>query len=132
MSTEPSITDVVAYIQQQADEHDIDSVLAAVKTRRKLLQDQEAAAVKEGSAVELRGLRPKYLNGLAGTVARIESNGARRIATVTLDATSTQRLASVPKYNSLFGQDSYDFWGIPLTALRLRHTANRRAPVQPT
>lgn len=133
MSTEASITEVVAYIQQQADEHDIDSVLAAVKTRRKLLQDQAAAAVKEGADVELRGLKPKYLNGLTGIVARIESTGPRRIATVTLDKESTQRLAAVPKYGYLFTHDGYDFRGIPLTTLRLRRTADTTsAPAQPS
>ncbi|WP_034271043.1 hypothetical protein [Haloechinothrix halophila] len=51
-----SMPAVVGFIQESADANDLDTVIEAVKARRKLLQDQAAAEVREGLDVTLYNL----------------------------------------------------------------------------
>lgn len=81
-----TLTDIAA----NADESDLERVIAAVKARRTALGQVRAAAVQVNAHVELHGLTPKYLNGLTGTVTSITKGKA----VVTLDNPSTRRLAA--------------------------------------
>lgn len=119
MSTAMSMPAVVGFIQESADANDLDTVIEAVKARRKLLQDQAAAAVKEGLDVTLHNISPKYLNGLRGTVKSIERLSRKRTAVVTLDEESTRTLSfSSAKYGFLASSDSYDLNGVPLSCCK--------------
>jgi hypothetical protein len=76
MSTAPlSISAVVVFIQENADENDLDSIIEAVRTCRRLLQEQATAAVKPGLAVTIRGPYPR--NSSTACAARSKaSNGS--------------------------------------------------------
>ena len=115
--SETTARDAVAFILARADETDIANILAAVKTRRRLLGQISAAAVKVGATVTLEGLSPKYLNGLTGTVKNI--SGAR--CTVTLDEASTNDLGfRSTRFYLLPGQKNYDLNGIPTQCAKVR------------
>lgn len=85
----PTLTDALTFITGEADAADLDRVLDAVKTRRKIIGAMRAATVGTGDTVTLAGLSPKVLNGLTGVTLRI--NGAR--TDVELDSVGTQRLS---------------------------------------
>jgi RNase P/RNase MRP subunit p29 len=69
--------------------------------------------VAVGADVEIVDISPRYLNGLTGTVVRIQ--GAR--VTVQLDELSTMRLKCEPKSKSKFpvapDATSYNLTGLP-------------------
>lgn len=114
-----AMPDVVGFIQEKADANDLDTVTEAIKTRRKLLRDQAAAAVKEDMTVTVYDISPKYLAGLRGTVTSIDRASRKPNAAVTLDKESTTTLAfSSTKYASLFGEDSFTLTRIPLSCLK--------------
>jgi hypothetical protein len=115
-----TITDVLGYIAGSATDDELERVLHAYKTRRKMLQQVRAASVTVGASVTLDGLSPKALNGLTGTVASIDGNRA----SVELDADSTTRLAFT---NTRFAQramskhnvgGTYTVPGIPMGCLK--------------
>ncbi|GAA2783029.1 hypothetical protein [Saccharopolyspora taberi] len=112
-------SDVVGFIQERADEHDLTTVIEAVKARRQMLRDQAAAAVKPGLEVVIDDISPKYLQGLRGVVKSIDS-GRKRRAVVTLDRESTTTLGlASSKFGFLVGRDSYDLDGIPVTCCKV-------------
>lgn len=114
-----SMSGVVGFIQENADTSDLDTVIEAVKTRRKLLRDQAAAAVKQGMTVTLYDISPKYLVGLRGTVKSIDRHSRKPNAVITLDRESTRTLAfSSTKYTSLADKDSFDLTGVPLSCCK--------------
>jgi hypothetical protein len=116
MSSELTRTDLIRFVLDQADEADLDALGEAARQRRTSLRAITAAAVKEGAPVKIRDIKPKYLNGLTGTVKAIETIRAKRCAVVTLDRDSTQQLAiASAKYASLINHDSYDLTGVPLS-----------------
>lgn len=111
MSETPTLAHATEFIVSHATDDDLARVVAAVKQRGKVLAAIRAAAVTVGSAVELRKLTPRHLNGLTGTVVRIEG----RHGTVRLDADSTVRLrASQSRISIPADQPSYDLSGVPL------------------
>lgn len=83
-----TIEDVFEYIHGHADEAELDSLVEAFKARRKALSAKRALGVKKGSKVALTGLKPKYLNGLSGTVETVSGTHAD----VRLNEESTRRL----------------------------------------
>ncbi len=74
-----------------ADEHDLDRILQALKDRRKTLSAARASAVQVGMAARTSGLSPKYLNGLTGVVERGNGRSTGRMA-IRLDEASTSTL----------------------------------------
>ncbi|MDA3644360.1 hypothetical protein LZ318_30890 [Saccharopolyspora indica] len=112
-----SITDVVRWIQESSSEGDFDVILKAINTRARALLDQAAANVRTGSRVRTHSLKPKYLNGLTGTVKTIETERGKRLATVSLDADSISKLGTTQRYGHLWGQEKHDFAGIPVHCL---------------
>lgn len=83
-----TISDVLSYLHNQADQQDLDSITQASRTRRKALGEQQAAVVRIGLTVRLDGLSPNYLNGLTGTVSSLAGTHAQ----VRLDTASTRKL----------------------------------------
>jgi hypothetical protein len=118
MSTPASLTDVLEYILTHAATTDLDTIAANVKSRRATLATIASADVRVGARVRFHGLRPKYWNDLTGTVKEIESYKGKREAVVTLDKPSIGLLsASSTKYGGLWGRESYDVPGVPVTCL---------------
>ena len=114
-----TMSDVVGFIQEKADATDLDTVIDAVKTRRKLLRDQAVAAVKEGMTVTVHDISPKYFAGLRGTVKSINRLSRKPNAVITLDRESTRTLAfSSTKYTSLADKDDFDLTGVPLSCCK--------------
>lgn len=86
--TDTRIEDVFEFIHGQADETDLDHIFDAYKTRTKVLRDKRALGVAPGAEVVIKGISPKYLSGLRGTVHEIDGKSA----SVRLDEASTRRL----------------------------------------
>lgn len=111
-----SIGDVQAYIWADASAEDIERIYTACKERNRLLKAQRAAEVSVGTAVTLRGLSPKYLNGLTGTVESIK--GQR--GAITLDEASTETLRWAGKrYYVPEGVTNFVLNGVPLSCCHL-------------
>jgi hypothetical protein len=116
VSAAVTITDLIAFVLNQADPSDLDALRGALSKRDRTLQEITAAAVKPGVEVTLQRISPKYLVGLTGTVKSISERSTRR-AVVTLDKRSTQLLAlASTRFRIPFDADSYDLSGVPVTA----------------
>src|SRR5690625_1295834 len=83
-----TLSDVLAYIANEATTTDVQPIADAIRQRQKPLMDQRAATVTEGTTGTLANITPKYLNGLSGTVTDVI--GSR--ATFLLDEASTNIL----------------------------------------
>ncbi len=82
-----TISDIVL----NADEHDLDRLVQALKDRRKTLASARASQVQVGMKARTSGLTPKYLNNLTGVVQRGNGRSAGRMA-ILLDESSTTTL----------------------------------------
>ena len=64
--------DIVTAIQDGSVDDDLEALAEVVRLRRKELHDREARinqfTLKPGARVRLKGLSPKYLNGLEGEI----------------------------------------------------------------
>lgn len=111
-----SLQESVSFILTQAGDTDIDRIIDAVKERRKILSKIRAASVAVGAPVRLDGLSPRYLNGLTGTVTKIDGNRC----TVTLDEESTERLRwGRTRFHIPASVKEYPLTGIPLGCAHL-------------
>lgn len=110
-----TLQSVLGFVASHATERDIEQILEAAQTRRKVLAQVRSAALSVGTKVTLGGLRPKYLNDLSGTVRII--NGQR--CDVSLDEASTNRLRYAGK-RFIVRPDvtSYVLKGVPVTCAR--------------
>lgn len=113
----PSLTDALTFILTSASNEDISRVIDGIKSRRSILATINAASVAIGEKVKLDGLKPKYLNGLTGTVESISG----RSATVKLDARSTQELRWSGRRTHFIEADAteYPVRGLPLSTLTI-------------
>lgn len=97
-----NFSDVLSYIGAQATSAEIRQLFDVgndrIKVLRKIEAAQTACAVVPGETkAKIKDIRPKYLNGLTGTVTGVENAGrGKQVATLELDANSslTYRLAS--------------------------------------
>lgn len=114
MSTVVVLRDVLRYVRG-ASEADLAAISREIKSSRTILSAEAAAKVTEGARVTLDNLKPQYLEGLTGIVTQIEQHrrGNPR-ATVTLDLSSTRRLAQQPMYSHLATAESYALRSVPL------------------
>lgn len=114
------MTSVLGFVLQEASGDNLDNLVEAIKSRRRILADIAAATLSEGATATTYNLRPKYLDGLSGVVKDIVRNHSKPYATVVLDKASTAELSlSSSKYHHLSGRDSYDLAGIPLSCLKI-------------
>lgn len=74
----------IADILANASDDDITQVQAACKTRHATLRQMTQATLQMGKPGRTKGLSPKYLNGLTGTITSASS--------IRLDAASTEQL----------------------------------------
>lgn len=107
----PALKSVVDFIASSATEGDLAKIHEAIRVRESALREERAGRVAVGADVEIVDISPKYLNGLTGTVVRIQ--GAR--VTVQLDELSTMRLKCEPKSKFPVAPDatSYNLTGLP-------------------
>lgn len=82
--------DVLRWILSETDKDDLAAVFSAYSDRYKTLTKMEstinAAYLHVDAPVTLQGLSPKYLNGLRGTVTRINRGSRGKVTCeVTLD-----------------------------------------------
>lgn len=109
-----TITDTVDFLHSQATEQDLDTVLQAIRLRRKALGNITASAVQVDLDVRLDGLSPKYLNGLTGKVTDLKGDRA----TVRLDENSTDTLRVRSRGKRFYIPEltaEYDLGGIPMS-----------------
>lgn len=109
-----TITEAVTFIQDAADESDLDVLMQSINQRSRILAQRRVADVRVGSTVRLERLSPRYLNGLDGEVVSIEGKRAR----VLLDEVSTETLRRAPRsrYRVPLECKRYTLGGVPLTA----------------
>jgi hypothetical protein len=114
------LPEVTAFILEHATADDLDRIGGLVRQRHTALREQASADVRVGSIIELADLKPRYFNGLCGTVIEIDSGrGGKKAATLRLDKKSVTSLAlASDKYAHILGQDSHDLKGIPLLCCR--------------
>lgn len=111
-----TLEDVVTFLSSTATEDDLDAIIGVMNARRKVLHSIAAASVRVGMVGTLRGLSPKYLNGLTGTVTSVKG----RAGTVTLDEQSTNRLrASRTRFFIPDGAKKYNLMGVPLACIKV-------------
>jgi hypothetical protein len=78
----PDLKSTLTYIQNMADNDDLDLLIAALVKRRRALSATQGAIVRDtievGSKVKLisTGLKPKYLQGLTGKVVTLDMTKA--------------------------------------------------------
>lgn len=76
-----TFSDVVAYVTNEATESEARALFDTVNSRLKALRAATAAEnianLKPDANVRLGGLKPKYLNGLTGSVVSIEGTRVR-------------------------------------------------------
>ena len=83
-----ALPDVIGFIVSEATDGELDRITDAIRQRQRALRALRAATVSVGAQVRIRGLSPKYLNGLEGVVESItKSSGDVRLSRV-----STARL----------------------------------------
>ena len=113
-----TLSDVLDYIASSATTEDIDRIREFTKNRSRVLRDIRAADVSVGQVVTLQDINPKAMDGMIGTVTKIESGRGKRRATVTLDEASTQRLRFARTQFSTqipAGATEFPIEGVPLT-----------------
>lgn len=73
----------------------------AIRTRQRILRDQEAARNRAelvaGTRVRLKGLNPKYLNGLTGVVALPDQRPPGRAGDIAVELTESSYARMVMK-----------------------------------
>ena len=83
---------VIGFIINATDD-ELDRIADAIRQRQRALRALQAAAVSVGAQVRLKGLSPKYLNGLEGVVESI----AKSSCNIRLSKLSTARLRVTTK-----------------------------------
>jgi hypothetical protein len=114
MPTTPTLAVATDFILSHATEQDLTRITEAVKQRRAALAAVRTASLTTGTPVRIANISPRYLNGLTGTLGRIDG----KHATVILDAESTDRLRFTPsnkRFDVPFDTASFDLPGVPLS-----------------
>ncbi|MER0477002.1 hypothetical protein ABR737_01285 [Streptomyces sp. Edi2] len=116
-TTESRAVDCATYIREHATPEELEILQGLGKLRREVVWTVRGSLVRIGTTVELCNMRPKYLNGLVGTVASTGKNRkGETFANLTLEPTSSARLAKSRRG----GGPTDVLEGIPLVALRPR------------
>lgn len=123
MSAQPevqrnTISQIVLDIHSLNSDADLDAVFNAYRDRKRTLAAAQAAEIKVGDTVRVKGIRPAYLKGLIGVVdnpTAFEPGG--KSVTVVLDETSTRMISlkrHVPE-----GTTNYRLSGVPKVCLEV-------------
>ncbi|GLF98262.1 hypothetical protein [Streptomyces yaizuensis] len=90
----PRTDDYAAYIRDHATQEELDILQALCNKRREIVWAVRGSLVRTGRTVELINMKPKYLNGLVGTVTRThKGRKGGTLADIALDAPSATRHA---------------------------------------
>jgi hypothetical protein len=117
LSTEISAADCAAYIRDHATPEELDILQPLRNLRREVVWIVRGSLLRVGTTVELINMKPKYLNGLVGTVTSTRKNSkGETFANVALDALSAARLAKARRA----GGPTDVVEGIPLAGLTVR------------
>ncbi len=114
MPTPPTLAVATDFILSHATEQDLTRITETVKQRRAALAAIRTASLTTGTPVRIANIKPRYLDGLTGTIGQIDGTHAM----VILDAESTDRLRSTPSNRRFivpFKETSYDLHGVPLS-----------------
>lgn len=117
MFSTATLSDVIEYVTDHADEQDLDRIYAAAKMRTKALRAKVAASVRVGADVSMTGISPKYFEGLTGVVTRIDGDRAR----VRFDERSTDVLRYKGSRRFFIPLDTKEFetGGFPLSTCKV-------------
>lgn len=112
MTTEAlTIDTIAAHVVNAATMNDLDTLIAAVKTRRTALNALNAMAVTADSEIELSGLSPQYLNGLTGTVK--PGRRGQRVDILLTEASTSRLRRSGRKYFIPADTERFILTGVP-------------------
>lgn len=113
-ATAATLSTATDFILNQATETDIEAILRAVNARQRMILAQRAAVVTIGATVTFANLKPKYLNGLTGTVSSISGTSA----SILLDKESTDSIRyRRTRFTVPAGVEQYTITGLPLECL---------------
>ncbi|MEV6421816.1 hypothetical protein [Streptomyces sp. NPDC051662] len=114
--TEVRPADLAAYIREHATAEELDILQELCGKRREIVWAVRGSLVRTGTKVEMTNMKPKYLNGLGGTVTRTrKSKKGETLADIALDTQSAARLAKARRN----GDPTDVVEGIPLAGLVL-------------
>ena len=113
-----ALPDVIGFIVSEATDGELGQITDAIRQRQRALRALQAAAVSVGAQVRIKGLSPKYLNGLEGVVESITKSSGNvrlsKLSTVQLRvamATSTFR----GRFFVRADEEHYLLTGVPLS-----------------
>lgn len=119
-----TLADVLGFIIDGSTAGDLERITDMVRQRQRALRALQAAAVSVGAQVRIKGLSPKYLNGLEGVVESITKSSGN----VRLGKLSTGRLRVTTKsstYRTRFyirdDEEHYLLAGVPLSCCEITH-----------
>ena len=119
-----TLADVLGFIIDGSTAGDLERITDMVRQRQRALRALQAAAVSVGAQVRIKGLSPKYLNGLEGIVESI----TRSSGNVRLSKMSTDRLRVTTKsstFRTRFyirdDEEHYLLTGVPLSCCEVLH-----------
>ncbi|KPM52703.1 hypothetical protein E0F15_17770 [Frankia sp. B2] len=109
----PTLQSATDFVLSHATEDDLTRLSTSITQRRAALASIRTATLTTGTTVKIANVRPKYLNGLTGSITQIDG----KHATITLDTDSTERLrgTSQTRYFIPLDATTYDVRGIPLS-----------------
>jgi hypothetical protein len=115
MTTPTTVVEVLAYLGNHATAEEIQILGPLTALRRDLLETAESARIRKGANVKIRNLgRPACLNGLTGTVSKVERYRGKLIADIDLDAPSATKAKAASK-----GEYEGTVTGVPIICLAL-------------
>ena len=119
-----ALPDVIGFIVSEATDGELDRITDAIRQRQRALRALRAATVSVGAQVRIRGLSPKYLNGLEGVVESITKSSGN----VRLSKMSTARLRGTTKSSTSRtrfyirdDEEHYLLAGVPLSCCEITH-----------
>ncbi|ORT98459.1 hypothetical protein UK99_01585 [Frankia casuarinae] len=114
MTPTPTLAVATDFILSHATDQDLTRITETVQQRRTALAAIRSASLTTGIPVRIANIKPRYLNGLTGTIRQIDG----KHAAIILDAESTDRLRFTPS-NKRFPvpseATSFDLRGVPLS-----------------
>jgi hypothetical protein len=116
----PTLQSATEFVLSHATDTDLDRLFQSIKQRRKALAVIRTTSLAVGETVTIAGINPKYLVGLTGVIMEINRTRGTALATVALDARSTEALRYEPKSRRVIPDavTSYPLDGIPLVCCR--------------
>ena len=119
-----TLADVLGFIIDGSAAGDLERITDMVRQRQRALRALQAAAVSVGAQVRIKGLSPKYLNGLEGVVESItKSSGNVRLSKLSTVQLRVSVAASTFRGRFFVRDDEerYLLTGVPLSCCEVLH-----------